>query len=82
MASEKEKYKILERDPYLAHFEGDIELRMQLYRDTKKRLLGRGKTLSDFANGNLYYGFHPGPNGWIYREWAPGAEKMAAHRRL
>ena len=77
MASEKEKYKILERDPYLAHFEGDIELRMQLYRDTKKRLLGRGKTLSDFANGNLYYGFHPGPNGWIYREWAPGAEKMA-----
>ena len=52
-------YKILERDPYLADFSGDIELRMNRYRETKKRLLGKEKKISSFANGNLYYGFHP-----------------------
>lgn len=70
-------YKILERDPYLADFSGDIELRMNRYRETKKRLLGKEKKISSFANGNLYYGFHQEGDEWVYREWAPGAEAMA-----
>lgn len=23
-----------------------------------------------------YYGFHRVPGGWVYREWAPGAQKV------
>lgn len=76
MANQK-TYKILERDPYLADFAGDIELRMRLYQETKKRILGKEKKISSFANGNLYYGFHQEGDTWVYREWAPGADALA-----
>lgn len=33
-------------------------------------------SLSDIANGYLYYGLHPYPDKWILREWAPFAEEM------
>ena len=34
------------------------------------------QTLSDFANAHLYFGLHLCDDGWVYREWAPGAEEM------
>ena len=70
-------YRILELNPYLMDFKGDIDLRMHLYHSTKHRLLGdSGMTLSDFANGHLYYGFHRVEGGWVYREWAPQAYQL------
>lgn len=75
--ADKRQYKIMERDPYLANYAGDIELRMNLYKDTKKKLVGKNGKLTDFANGHKYYGFHPSQQGWVYREWAPGADAMA-----
>lgn len=74
--SHKKSYKILEIDPYLEPFAGDIELRMQNYRDTKARVLGKGRKLSSFANGHLYFGFHNTKEGWVYREWAPNAQAI------
>ena len=59
-------YRILELNPQLQGFSGDIDLRMQLYRDTKRRLIGDGK-LIDFANAHEYYGFHRIEGGWVYR---------------
>ena len=69
-------YRILELNPQLQCFSGDIDLRMQLYRDTKRRLIGEDGKLIDFANAHEYYGFHRIEGGWVYREWAPKAEKM------
>lgn len=69
-------YRILELNPQLQPFEGDIELRMQLYKNTKKRLLPDGGTLKDFANAYDYLGIHHTDNGWVYREWAPSAKKL------
>ena len=51
-------YKILELNPQLVPFAGDIDLRMFLYRATKDRLLSEGQTLNDFANAHNFYGFH------------------------
>ena len=68
--------KIIRNDPSLAPFEADLQLRMDKYRATKKALLSDGKHLRDFANGHLFYGFHPVDGGWYYREWAPGAQQM------
>ena len=51
-------YRILELNPQLAPFEGDIELRMNLYHNTKNRLLKEGQTLNDIANAHTYYGIH------------------------
>ncbi len=69
-------YKLLQYDPYLEPFKQDIELRVQRYEKKKKDLLPEGMTLTDFANGSAYFGFHKTRNGWYYREWAPGAEKI------
>ena len=69
-------YRILELNPQLAPFSGDIDLRMHLYHETKHRLLGDGKTLKDIANAHHYYGFHHVDGGWYYREWAPSAHQL------
>ncbi len=69
-------YRILELNPQLTPFSGDIDLRMRLYQDTKNRLLSGGTTLSDFANAHHYYGFHHVDGGWYYREWAPSAYQL------
>ena len=69
-------YRILELNPQLQSFAGDIDLRMFLYRATKGRILGEGQTLNDFANAHNYYGFHHVDGGWYYREWAPSAYQL------
>ena len=70
------KHKLLKTDPQLTPFASDIDLRMERYAATKAALLSPGQTLSDFANGYLFFGFHQADGGWYYREWAPGAEAM------
>ena len=69
-------YKILEIDPGLKPYESDINLRMKLYNDTHKALLGDNGDIVSFANGANYFGFHRTDNGWVYREWAPAADAM------
>ncbi len=69
-------YRILELNPQLMDFAGDIDLRMALYESTKKRILQEGKTLFDFADGHHYYGIHHVSGGWVYREWAPEAHQL------
>ena len=69
-------YRILELNPQLQSFAGDIDLRMFLYRATKNRILSGDQTLNDFANAHNYYGFHHVDGGWYYREWAPSAYQL------
>ena len=66
------KHKILKIDPYLAPFAADFDLRVTRYRE-KIAQLG---DLREFAGGHYYFGFHRNPNGWYYREWAPGADRV------
>jgi len=69
-------YRLIELNPQLQRYAGDIDLRMFLYRATKNRILGKGQTLNDFANAHNYYGFHHVDGGWYYREWAPSAYQL------
>ena len=66
------KHKILQYDPYLTPYRADFDLRMARYQEACTRL----GDLNEFANGHAYFGFHKTENGWIYREWAPEAEKL------
>lgn len=71
------KYKLLKYDPFLKPYEKDIALRMELFFKKREELLNENHgNLSDFANGYRYFGIHKLKNGWVYREWAPNAEKM------
>ncbi len=69
-------YRIIDYDYALKDYEGDINLRMDNLRRCKDSILAKDQTLLDFANGYEYFGFHRTGDGWYYREWAPGAEKM------
>lgn len=75
-AVKRKDYKILSIDPALEKFYDDIALRMDRHAETRKKLLGKGGDLSTFANGYMYYGFSRTETGWVYREWAPGADAV------
>ena len=69
-------YPIIEYDPALKDFEGDIRLRMETYDRTRKGLLG-GLSVADFANAHMYYGLHLCDDGtMVVREWLPGADEV------
>lgn len=44
--------------------------------EQKKKLLANGSSLSDIANGYLFYGLHRYPDKWVLREWAPNATEI------
>ena len=67
--------QIFEQDRALLPFEKDIRLRLENYRRTRYALVKDG-CLNDFANAHEYYGFHHTTDGWVYREWAPGADAL------
>ena len=58
-------YQITEIDPWLAPHAGDIELRMNRFKEKRWQLVGEAATLEDFANGHLFF-----------REWMAGADEV------
>ena len=72
----KAPYQITEIDPWLAPYGNDIELRMDRFKDKRRQLVGESASLKDFANGYLFFGFHRTKNGWVFREWMPGADEV------
>jgi 1,4-alpha-glucan branching enzyme len=62
-------------DPWLKSYSGIIEARHRRYMARKEAITG-GKNLRDFALGYLWYGLHNTGNGWIFREFAPGAVEI------
>ena len=69
-------YQITEIDPWLAPHAGDIELRMNRFKEKRWQIAGDAPTLESFANGYLYFGFHRTETGWVFREWMPGADEV------
>lgn len=68
-------YNILKYDPYLKGYKDDIDLRVKRFEAKKVELLKDGN-ITCFADGYKYFGIHRTKNGWVYREWAPGADEM------
>ena len=66
---------LMERDPSLNPWAGDIRMHLDRYNERRWRLAGDG-SLSEFANGYHYFGFHRTDEGWAFREWLPGADAV------
>lgn len=64
--------KIIKTDPYLRPYAAAIQGRYDYAMRRQQELTG-GKSLSDWADGYLYFGLHTTNNGWVLREWAPNA---------
>ena len=56
--------KIFTCDPQLKKYKRDLHLRMEQLDKKLTELLPAGSTLSDFATGHLYFGFHKTEDGW------------------
>ncbi len=72
----KKESEILKIDPYLTPYKKHIDLRLELFENKKSELLKNNTSLKSFASGYKYFGIHKTEKGWVYREWAPSAEKM------
>ncbi len=64
---------LMEKDPALTPYAGEIRMHLDRY-NARRETLNGGGSLSDFANGHRYFGFHRTEGGWVYREWLPGAD--------
>jgi 1,4-alpha-glucan branching enzyme len=68
--------KLIQVDPFLEPFAGHIETISQLTQKREEELAGEGGTLSDFADGYLYFGMHIEGDNFVIREWATNASAM------
>ncbi len=66
---------IIEKDPWLKPYEDKIITRQHHAVHMEKELAG-GVPLKDFANGHLFFGAQRDGDGYIFREWAPNAQKI------
>ncbi len=68
---------IIQSDPWLEPYSKSIEKQHDDYLKRKETLTNGGTlSLSDFANGYLYFGLHKTDTQWILREWAPNATEI------
>ena len=67
--------QLTEFDPFLIPFERIINRRFEEMQMREQTVAGE-MSLSDFANGHLYFGLHNINNSWVIREWAPNATNI------
>lgn len=72
-ANREARLKLVKNDPWLEPYEEAIKGRHQAVLNKIEELTGGKKSLSDFADGHLYFGLHRTARQWIFREWAPNA---------
>lgn len=68
--------KIVRDDEWLQPFEAAIQGRHDHVNNKIADLTGGKGSLSDFADGHLYFGLHRTPRQWVLREWAPNATSI------
>ncbi len=66
---------LIEKDPWLGPYAGEVRMHLDRYNDTRWKLAGEG-SIVDFANGHHYFGFHRTETGWVFRDWLPGADAV------
>lgn len=72
-ASRAPARRLIEKDPLLKPHEGVILRRLEKIEDLARRLTQDKMPLADFASGHEFFGLHADAEGWVFREWAPGA---------
>lgn len=72
----KKVLSLISNDPWLEPYEEIIRRRAVKIAEKETELTRRSGTLGSFATGYLYFGLHRTSDGWIFREWAPNAQKI------
>lgn len=73
----RKRLALVKNDKWLRPFEDAIQGRYDHVLWKLNELThGGSHTLSDFADGYLYFGLHKTSQGWVFREWAPNATEI------
>ena len=64
-----------ENDPGLEAYFGDMRMHLDRYNSMLCTIAPDGNPASA-ANGYMYFGFHRTEEGWVFREWLPGADAV------
>jgi 1,4-alpha-glucan branching enzyme len=73
----KKALNLIKKDEWLKPYADAIEGRHQHAISKEAELTEGGKrSLSEFADGYLYFGLHRTRGGWVIREWAPNATQI------
>ena len=72
------KSRLVVYDPWLKPFRTALQRRMERAALRVFQLAGDNQSLTDIANGHLYYGLHRTDSGWVFREKAPNAAPFCA----
>ena len=75
-AAHSRQLKIVKNDEWLRPYEDAIKGRHEHALYKVGELTGGKGSLSDFADGHLYFGLHRTPRQWVLREWAPNATEI------
>ena len=72
---------IIKTDPLLKPYTAQLRERFAHYQHFRAEIEKTGGVLGEISQGHRYFGFnrgeHEGETGVWYREWAPGAERLA-----
>ena len=72
---------LIDTDPLLEPYAAQLRERFAHYQRFKAEIEKTGGVLGEISQGHRYFGFnrgeHEGETGVWYREWAPGAERLA-----
>jgi 1,4-alpha-glucan branching enzyme len=71
-----QKLSLIRNDPWLEPYSQRINDRYLRAIRKEQELTRNIPALKEFASGHLYFGLHRKPDSWIFREWAPNAEKI------
>jgi 1,4-alpha-glucan branching enzyme len=67
---------VLKSDPGLKKFENIIRNRIIKIQKKEEELTKDYRNLAEFASGYKYFGLHKCSDSFVFREWAPNAEKI------
>ncbi|MFO7868565.1 MAG: alpha amylase C-terminal domain-containing protein [Bacteroidales bacterium] len=68
---------IIINDPWLQPYKDAIMGRLDYTEKRENQLTAATSgSLSDFANGHLFFGYHKTDTHWVFREWAPNATNI------
>ncbi|MFW6267581.1 MAG: alpha amylase C-terminal domain-containing protein [Marinilabiliaceae bacterium] len=64
------------KDGWLSPYKGAIEATYNKFNDLVDFINDSKEGIVNYAGNHLFFGLHPSDDGWVFREWAPNAERL------
>lgn len=70
--------QLVKDDPWLEPYNGDLELRLNRFKDALKNIDNASGSLAEYSKAHQHFGINYDDTlkGWNYREWAPNASHL------